>query len=70
MELPSTILKMKGKVNVTIRIDECLYKKFVSRNFNFSRFMQNSLYALLREKKIFLNLLTGEVCYEIKEKTE
>ncbi len=60
---------MKPKVNITLRIDEDLYKKFESRGFNFSRFMQDSLYSLLKEKKVYLNLLTGEVLYNIGDDT-
>lgn len=59
---------MKPKVNITLRIDEQLYKKFSHRGFNFSAFLQNSLYALVKEKKIFLNLITGEILYDIKDK--
>lgn len=58
----------KAKVNLTIRIDEDIYNKFSHAGFNFSQFMNNSLYALIKEKKIYLNLLTGEVSYQIDKK--
>ena len=57
----------KPQVNITLRIDEDLYKKFDKAGFNFSRFMQDSLYALIKRKKIYLNLLTGQVVYSIDE---
>lgn len=57
----------KPKVNLTVRIDEEIYKKFDKAGFNFSKFIQNSLYALIKEKKVFLNLVTGEVFYSLEE---
>lgn len=60
----------KAKVNVTLRIDEDIYRKFSNAGFNFSRFLNDSLYSMIKEKKIYLNLLTGQVSYSMDEKAK